>query len=162
MTEFLHGQHATSSWVFNTKLLVLHARCILFLSSSRPHLFQTPQLLPCSASVLLTTVSTFSNHSWSSGRANRVKKSLWPPASSSAHTQPPLPQTWALSSYANMSRYQIPENIFKSWKSDFCTRNVNVNSPCCSSLRDMLRMCLKPTPSYWLKWCSGCRIRSRR
>ena len=86
-----------------------------------------PQRLPCSASVLLTTVSTCSNHSWTSGRASRVKRSLWPPASSSAHTQPPLLQTWALSSCANMSRYQITENIviFKTWRSDFCLRNIN-------------------------------------
>lgn len=84
------------SCFFKTKLpvyAVLHARCTLFLSSSHPRLFQTPQRLPCSASVLLTTVSTCSNLSWSSGKANRVKKSRWPPASSSAPTQPPLPQT---------------------------------------------------------------------
>lgn len=28
--------------------------------------------------------------------------------------------------------------------------------------RDTLLMCLKPTPSFWLKWCSGCPIKSRR
>lgn len=28
--------------------------------------------------------------------------------------------------------------------------------------RDMLLMCLKPTPSFWLKWCSGCPTKSKR
>lgn len=141
--------------------IVLHARCTFFLSSSHPRWFQMPQQLPCSAWVLLTTVSMCSNHSWSSGRANKVKKSLWPPASSSAHTQPPLPQTWALSSCANMSRYQTTGNIF-ILKREKVECWLDVNNCVAPLIRDMPLMCLKPTPSYWLKWCSGCRIKLRR
>lgn len=79
----------------------------VILSFSLHHWFPMPQPQPCSALVPLTIVSMCSNHSWSSGRASRVKKSLWPPASFSAHTQHPPHQTWVLFSFGNMSRYHI-------------------------------------------------------
>ena len=77
-----------------------------FSFSSHHHWFPMRQQLPCLALVPLTIVFMCWSHSWSSGRASREKKNLWPPASFSAHTQPLLPLTWALSSCANMSRYQ--------------------------------------------------------
>lgn len=83
-----------------------------FYFSSHRHWFRMPRQLPCSAWVLLTTASMCWNHFWSSGRVNRVKKSLWPPASFSAHTLRPPPQTWARSSCANMSRYKKTENNY--------------------------------------------------
>lgn len=84
---------------------------LLIFSFSHHHWFPMPQQQPCSALVPLTIVSMYSNHSWSSGRASRVKKSLSPPASFFAHTQHPPHQTWVLSSCVNMSRYGIAVNI---------------------------------------------------
>lgn len=49
----------------------------------------------------------------------------------------------------------------KSWilKWETVECRLEVNSCVAPLVRDMLLMCLKPTPSYWQKWCSGCRIK---
>lgn len=59
-------------------------------------------------------------------------------------------------------RQQQASLSLKQKKSDFHTRNCVWTYCVAPSLRDMLLMCLKPTHNFWLKWCSGCRIRSRR
>ena len=156
------------SWLLRIKFIAL--QCILTaavypsLSSSHPPWFPTPQRLPCLAWGPLTTVSMCSSRSWSSGRANRAKRSLWPPASSSAHTQLPLLQTWAPSFYANMSRYHATgiALVTVTWKLIVLYVTLMWTNCVVPGTRVMLLMCLKPTLNCWRKWCCGCHIRSKR
>lgn len=93
------------SWIYKP---FLPAPSLFFLlPPSRLPSSLVPQRQPCWALGLWTTACTCSNPCWSIGRASRMMRSLWLPASCWNHILVHPHPTWARSSSASMWRWGL-------------------------------------------------------